>query len=308
MPPTRPLVRADRPVVEALPAGPGRRVSLLGRPAGGPTGGSDRPLIHRLRSPLGMRPVVDPGLAGGIRAWLEDAAAAPPGPEVPTTVRLGGCGRLVACRPHSALSFSARAGEPVAGRCRVATEDVHAAIVGALFRIVLTTGPRRLTFDDAVAALAVDDRCAAIVEAIGHLPRDARASLRDAVRLEAATIASQWAPPPAAWLPRTEERVTVPLAGGRVVLRATAHLMMGAPADGRASVCALRLQTRGAARSNPSGRRFLALLETLRSGAAPFRVASYEPAHARLTVDDVTDDLLFDAVADVLHVLRGQPA
>jgi hypothetical protein len=295
-----------------MEVGPG--AGPLGRLGDGGGHGEDGSLLARLRSPLGRRPAVDPGLAGGLRAWLEDAAASPDRPAGAVTIRLDGRGGLTSA--PAAASFPAAPSPargtpgaptispvPPAHRGDLDAGRVHAAIVGALFRIVVTTEPPRLAFDDAMTALAADDRGAAVAEAVRRLPGTARASLRDAVRLEAATIASQWRVPPSGWLPRTAEHIAVPLSGGRAVLRGTADLMMGAPSDGRASVCALRLQIGPSADDGARGRRFLALLETLRSGAAPFRVASYEPAHGRLTADDVTDELLRAAVADVLEVL-----
>jgi hypothetical protein len=109
-------------------------------------------------------------------------------------------------------------------------------------------------------------------------------------------------------LPRTAERIEVPLGGGAVVLRATADLVLGRPSDGTASVCLVRLEDR---RRDQTGslqakraRRALALAETLRSGAPPWRVASYDPDEGRLSCDDVDEAMLAQAAREALHTLR----
>lgn len=253
----------------------------------GPTG-----LVERLRSPLGVRPFVDPGLAGGLRAWLEDGVANLAGVRDGLAVRPGPSGGLVAS---------------VDGSRRPSFRDIHLALVVTVFRIAVTAGAPRAPFEDALAALAVDNEGAAVLEAVQHLSRHRRAQLRQGVRQAAAGVTAQWCPPPAAWLPRTNERIVAPLAGGRVVLRSRADLAMGRPSTGRASVCALRLHG-GDVEDDGPGRRLLALTETLRSGAAPFRVASYDVDRARLTVEDVTDDHLAASVHDVLAVVAGVAA
>lgn len=239
-------------------------------------------LLGRLRAPVEFRPSVDPGLAGGLRAWLEDGVAAVPGANVPITVRPGPTGALVA-GPSD----------------RWPGRELRGALVHAVFRLAVTAGPPRAPFEDALAALAVDEAGEAVIAAVQRLSRPRRAQLRERVRQAAAGIVTQWCPPPAAWLPRTGETMIAPLAGGRVELRACADLMMGGPPSGRASVCVVRVNASGIADDSPS-RRLLALLESLRTGAPPFRVASYDADRAELTVEDITEAHLTSAVQDVL--------
>jgi hypothetical protein len=65
------------------------------------------------------------------------------------------------------------------------------------------------------------------------------------------------------WMPRTDDRIAIPLAGGRVVLHGVFDLLVG-----------------------------LALLETLRSGTPPFRLALIESATGRYGAEDVREDHL----------------
>lgn len=267
-------------------------------------------LLGQLRSPLSVRPTVDPGLAGGLRAWLEDGVAAATGP-VAVEVRPGpgGSPLLTPVAPDHRRTPPGGRPAPSQGGSSSHREqgltgrDVRTALLRTVFRLCVTTGSMRAPFEDALAALAVDDNGSHIVQAVHRLGRHRRAQLRELVRHAAGTIASQWRPVPAAWLPRTAERLVAPLGGGRVVLRADADLVLGGPSTGRASVCAVRVHGEGIA-DDGGNRRFLALLETLRSGAPPFRVASYDLDRGRLSVDDVTDDRLARAVRDVLTLTQ----
>jgi hypothetical protein len=141
-------------------------------------------------------------------------------------------------------------------------------------------------------------------------PRE-RAALRAAVRTSASRMAAQWPTAPPAWLPRTGERLRVPLAGGAVVLSSTADLVLGRPSAGVASVCLVRVHVPrgGWASGDTDGRalRALALAETLRSGARPWRVGSYDPSTGRLRYEDADEALLVAAVDDVLRALRCPP-
>jgi hypothetical protein len=94
------------------------------------------------------------------------------------------------------------------------------------------------------------------------------------------------------WMPRTDDHVAIPLAGGRVVLRGVFDLLVGLPRPGAASLCALGLTTGGPWAWERRSLHFLALLETLRSGTPPFRVALLESATGRCGVEDVREDHL----------------
>jgi len=85
-----------------------------------------------------------------------------------------------------------------------------------------------------------------------------------------------------------------------VVLGATVSLVMGPAATDRSSTCLLEVTT--SPLDGTAARRLgvLALLETLRSGAAPLRVASLSTSTGESLVIDATDDALTAAVGDVV--------
>lgn len=256
---------------------------------------SEPPLLARLRGAGGARPKVDAALAGGLRAWLEDVVA--PLPAGDGATRPGGTIWVVDRR---ALSEGAsRPMRPAGASHRWSPAALHLAMVRALFRQAVTVGALHRPFDSAVAALSVGEHGPQVVRALESLDSRHLAKLRAEVRSDAQRIASDWQPVPRRWLPRTGERMTIPLAGGRVLLAATADLALGAPACDLASVCLLDVQVGPPVPVHHRGRRLLALAETLRSGAAPFRVATYYSATGELHVHDVTEDDLAAAVGDV---------
>ena len=93
-------------------------------------------------------------------------------------------------------------------------------------------------------------------------------------------------------MPRTDDRVAIPLGGGRVVLHGVFDLVVGLPRPRTASLCALGLSTGGPSASERRSLHYLSLLETLRSGTPPFRLALLESATGRYGVEDVREEHL----------------
>jgi hypothetical protein len=120
------------------------------------------------------------------------------------------------------------------------------------------------------------------------------------VAAQAAGIASHWPVPSPAWLGRTQERVEVPLCGGRVVLAGVVDLVLGGPAHERSSVCVVELKSGRRRVEHRGDLHFYGLLETLRSGAPPFRIATYYSATGELDVEPVGEDALVGALQRVL--------
>jgi hypothetical protein len=251
-------------------------------------------VLALLRDGSGQRPRFDPGLSGGLRAWLEDAAAelvvtrgedAPPlflGPRLlweasaPTTGPLG-----AAADPYP-------------------TEWVRSALVRALFRQVVTTGQVEDPLGDALDALRVDPSRTDMVRHVDELPKEARAALAASLHLHVENLMNLTPRFAAGWFPRTDDRVAIPLAGGRVVLSGVFDLLVGAPVPGRATLCAVGLTTGGRWAQARTALRFLALLETLRSGSPPFRLALLHSAAGRYGVEDVLEEHLRTIVSHVV--------
>jgi len=255
-------------------------------------------LLRRLRGHGTPRPAVDPGLAGGLRDWLEDglaaAGAGDPGSAASPGVRVTKETLTAAllCEAHLVARRSTPRG--------VTVELARGGLVDALFQQWVTVGRIDDPFAEALGALTVggdEDGIAAFVEG---LPEAERRALADEIAAHAAGIAARWPVPSPTWLPRTQERVVVPLVGGRVVLGGVVDLALGAPAGATASVCVVEVKSGRRRLEHRADLHFYALLETLRSGAPPFRVATYYTRSGELDVEPVTDDVLIGAVQRVL--------
>ena len=253
-------------------------------------------LLARLRGDSAERPAVDPGVAPGLRDWLEDGLAAAvaslPDDHPPVRVSKDTVSQVLLCEAHHLATRRARRA--------VTPELARGLLVDAVFRTWITTGSLGDPLADATNAVAVSgdpDGVAGYVEALDEAARQA---LSDELCAHAARIADSWPVPSPSWMARTQERLVVPLAGGRVVLSGVIDLAFGAPSSGRASVCIVEAKS-GRRRVEHRGDLHLyALLETLRSGAPPFRVATYYSATGELDVEPVGRDVLLGALHRVL--------
>ncbi len=233
-----------------------------------------------LRGDASARPRFDPDLAGGLRAWLEEAAY-----------------EVVATRGEHAppLFLGERQllgspTEPVGGES-LSDDAVLSRLVHALFRQLVHTGEIDEPLGDALEALRAGEG-GAVVRHVESLPAPVRAALSETVASHAGTLLDhvpRFAP---GWMPRTDDRVAIPLAGGRVVLHGVFDLLVGLPQPGTASLCALGVSTGKPWAWQRRSLHYLALLETLRSGIPPFRVALLESATGRCGVEDVREEHL----------------
>ncbi len=260
----------------------------------GPLPPGDRAVLGRLRGDPSRRPRTDPSLAGGLREWLEDGVGAatrelPPGSPPVWIDRWAMSGRPP-FDPDAPFNVS----------------WARRAMLAVLFRQLVVTGRIDDPVADAVGAMAVDEGGARVLEGLRGLPPAERAAVRRAVLAGASVMASQWAAIPPAWRPRTRDRIRIPLAGGRVVLATSLDLVLGTPPGGRRTVCTVRLSAGAGSNADRSDRLFDALLETLRSGAPPFRVATYDPTSGELETLDVVDDHLTAAVSQVVGAVAGR--
>jgi hypothetical protein len=286
------------------PAPKARRKGGVTRKVDGPTAAGSaavaRPAAARdevlalLRDGSGQRPRFDPGLSGGLRAWLEDAAA-----ELVT--RRGEDAPPLFLGPRLLWEGSA----PAAGPLETAadpypTDWVTSCLVRALFRQVVITGQVDDPWSDALGALRVDPNRSDMARHIDEMPADARAALAASLRIHVENVMKLTPRFAAGWLPRTDDRVAIPLAGGRVVLTGVFDLLVGAPVADRATLCAVGLTTGGRWAQARTALHYLALLETLRSGTPPFRVALLHSAAGRYGVEDVLEEHLRTIVSHVV--------
>jgi hypothetical protein len=275
------------------------------RPATGDTenpGGAGRAdeILALLRAVGTPRPRYDSGLAGGLRAWLEDAAWNVTSSRGEAAALLLGPRRLLGTPPGSW-----RLERPDVSDCELPEADrLTRRLVHALFRHLVTTGSIGAPLAEALDALAASG-AGDTVERVRALPSAARSALGDSLALHARNLRAlvpRFAP---SWFPRTDDRVTIPLAGGRVVLRGVFDLLVGTPRPHSASLCAFGLSTDGPLARERRTQHYLALLETLRSGVPPFRLALLQSASGHYAVEEVNEDHLISMASHVVAWLDG---
>jgi hypothetical protein len=179
-------------------------------------------------------------------------------------------------------------------------ELVRSCLVRALFRQLVTLGQVGDPLEDALDALRVDPGRAGVVRYVNDMTVENRAALATSLTTHVANVENLTPRFAAAWLPRTDDRVAIPLAGGRVVLSGVFDLLVGAPVPGTATLCALGLTTGGRWAQARTALHYLALLETLRSGTPPFRIALLHSAAGRFGVEDVLEEHLQSIVSHVV--------
>jgi len=248
-------------------------------------------ILETLRGQRTNRPTTDLTLAGGLRSWLEDDLS-------PLTVDLS---------PSEPMFLSPRG---IVAPQLAAVPGLQAlarsALVSALLAQRVVLGEVAHPMDDALAALESDPARAELVETIHSLDADGFAHLAAEVAAHHAVLARQLGSIPPTWFPRVNSRLSTALAGGRVVLGAVASLIVGPPAGAVASVCLLDVTTSTLESTTPTRLGVLALIELLRSGAAPLRVGALSTATGEQLVLEVTDQLLVDAVGDVVAAVRAR--
>lgn len=173
-------------------------------------------------------------------------------------------------------------------RGRVAHKAIEAAILT----------PRAMSpldlVDHAIERTAADgDGAAQFVRSLSPLDlSQLKGEANDAV----VKFLTDWPPVERTWIPRVETAARVALCDGRVVLRAKYDLAFGRPAGMEARVIIVDFKTGGEYIRYADDLRFYALVETLRSGVPPFRVASYYLDTGDFTVETITEDVLASAV------------
>jgi hypothetical protein len=250
-------------------------------------------VLTRLRGVDRPRPRVDPSFAGGLREWLEDAlapAAASVGPaRPPVRVEKQALTQVLTCEAHLVASRAAP---------RLTAELVRGILVDAVFRQWVTTGEVTEPVNDALDACnATGDPVAGFV---GSLDTAARSDLVAEVGAQAAQIMAQWPVPPGSWLPRTQERLSIPLCGGRIVMSGVIDLAFGTPATTVASTCVVEVKSGRRRAEHRADLHFYALLETLRSGAPPFAAGTYYAAIGQLDAESIDEEILVGTLARVV--------
>ncbi len=149
--------------------------------------------------------------------------------------------------------------------------------------------------DEAIARL--QDSVAGLAEWLRPCDDAERAELRGEVNDLLVKFLDCWPPLRPQWRPAPESRLNFDLFDGAIVLAGKVDLALGRSEGTRAGKVLIDLKT---GRQSPTHRedlRFYALIEALRLGVPPRRVATHYLDSGHLSVEDVTVDLLESAVA-----------
>lgn len=237
------------------------------------------------------RPSFDSELRPRLRARLESELAAVAAVlDRPVIVSKTGLAQVHACEAHQV----AEAAVPFAWSVATARGTlVHKAIELS----VHWRGPRTPLdlVDDALSRLEYDS-----VADVGTFLRTQgeaeRAELRSAANDAVGKFLESWPPLGPSWVPRSESRLRAELCEGLVVLSGKVDLSLGSAAGTQAGRLVVDLKTGGSFPGHLDDLRFYALLETLRLGVPPFRLATYYLDSGTFSADDVTEDVLEAAV------------
>lgn len=244
-----------------------------------------------LRSRERPRPSIDPGLRAALRARLEtELAPVAAGLVQPVFVSKAALSQVHACEAHHQAEHEAPF-EWSRGSARGTI--AHKAIELSVHRRD-RPAPLELV-DDALRRLE-DDPDNALAGFLSDLDEAERAELRSEVNDIVTKFAESWPPLRRRWVPRTESRARAELCGGMVVLGGKVDLALGTPSGTTAGTLVVDLKTGGVSPGHLDDLRFYALLETLRVGVPPFRLASYYLDAGTFTAEDVTDAVLEVAV------------
>ncbi|HSS08690.1 MAG TPA: PD-(D/E)XK nuclease family protein [Acidimicrobiales bacterium] len=272
------------------------------------------PTQARVRAELldigGARPEFDRHLAGRLRDELESkAVAALAGANAPGSP--GG------------PPWTRDSGRPVLTVSKRNLTQVHQCE-----RLLLTQQAQRFTWTAATACGAVAHKAIElsthvrarfppsqlVALAIGRLIDDEQGPagwLQTASESEQAELRSRavdavtkfddsFPPIPVAWRPRVESRLKTYLADGRVELAGKVDLALGqaraTPTGAEARTLIVDLKTGGHGPNYAADLRFYALLETLRVGVPPFRLASFYLDSGDWVHEEVDEDLLWATV------------
>lgn len=156
--------------------------------------------------------------------------------------------------------------------------------------------------DEALAALEHSEQ--GIGEFVQELSEVDRAQLRSDVVGHVTAFTECWPPLKKEWRPVTESKVRLELFGGQVVLQGKIDLTLGRAQAGKAGKVLIDLKSGKLHPHHLDDMRYYALIETIRIGVPPRRIASYYLDQGRFHPEDITEDILFAAAARASSGIR----
>jgi hypothetical protein len=259
-------------------------------------------VLHDLMGAGQPRPSFDEHLARALRAQLTEATSGVAerlellGHEL--IVRKADLSRIHQCEGWSEAEQAA--GFPGWTPARAKGTVAHKAIELSAF---IAEGPTRPPLE--LVDLAIDRF---LQEGDDYTPRPwlLEASAVEVAELRAgandlvAKFLESFPPLKIKWRPRLESPVTLDLHRGTISLRSRVDLALGRAEGRQANVLLVDFKSGRAHAGHVEDLRFYALLETLRSGVPPFRVASYYLDAGTWSHEDIDTDILDSAVRRVI--------
>jgi hypothetical protein len=244
------------------------------------------------------RPSFPEDLAPRLRAQLEDGlgevAARVEGELVVTKAALA---QLHQCERHYLAERDAGfTWSPLAARGTVAHKALELSMgLGSAL-------PPGELVDLAIERLARDER--SVSEFLNGATPVEEAELRVAATDMVAKFSDEFPPLKKEWRPRVESSLSAELCGGRILLRGKVDLALGKAEGTTARVLVVDFKTGRPVPIHVEDLRFYALLETLRVGVPPFRVASWYLDAGTCHAEDVNEDVLEAAARRVVDAVR----
>lgn len=261
---------------------------------------AQKDVIEQLGMPMAERPVFPEDLRTELRAELEielNSLSQHIPDDQQLFVAKRTLGQIMACEDN----YLAELEEPFAWSIPVARGTLsHKAIELSVY----WPGDRNpgVLVDETLAKLQQSDTDLALW--FQALDMADEAQLRSDVTNHVAQFLEAWPPLKKQWRPTLESKVRVEIAGGKIVLQGKADLAVGRANGDIAGKVIVDFKTGSPSPVHRDDLRFYALLDAVKIGTPPRRLASYYLDQARFVPEDVSLELLYSAVARVADSVR----
>ena len=131
-----------------------------------------------------------------------------------------------------------------------------------------------------------------------------RADLRGSAIDKVSAFLETWPPLKPGWRPRSESTVRVDLLDDRITLKGKVDLTVGAAEGTRAGKVLIDLKTGGFSPTHVDDLRFYALVEAIKIGVPPRRVATHYLESNNLVPEDVSEAMLTSAAVRVVDAVN----
>jgi hypothetical protein len=131
-----------------------------------------------------------------------------------------------------------------------------------------------------------------------------RADLRGAAIDKVSAFLEMWPPLKPSWRPRTESKARVDLLDDRITLQGKVDLTVGVAEGSRAGKVLIDLKTGAFSPVHVDDLRFYALVEAIKVGVPPRRVATHYLESGNLVPEDVSEALLGSAAVRVIDAVN----